>query len=390
MADTQKAIGIVCEYNPFHRGHAAQIAALRAEFPEKPIVLVMSGNFTQRGEAAITDRYTRARAALSSGADLVLELAFPYSCLGAKEYAKCALSVLERLGCVDTLAFGVRGLDRELILRLGALLRSEAFEARLSENLRNADAHSAYAYVREQTLTSFVPEAAGLLRDPNHILALEYAAFGGSFELCPVERKGEDQASELRKLLRENKEIDAFLPENVARIYRKAASEGRFPADTGALDQALLYHLRLHGGGAFLGFLGERVRICAVQSASFAEFLSRAKTSRVPIARLRRGALLEYLGAEPDDTLSLPLYNMVLGASERGRMLLRTLRKKSRVPLYTRAGDLKRTDDPAFARAVRLAADADAIYAALIGKSGDYFWKQTPNYEQIVNFSESS
>ena len=90
-----KTVGIVCEYNPFHNGHKRQIDILR-ESGAEVIVCAMSGNYTQRGELAVADKYTRAEASVRCGADLVVELPFPYSSLSAEELIRLALKVLAK------------------------------------------------------------------------------------------------------------------------------------------------------------------------------------------------------------------------------------------------------------------------------------------------------
>ena len=100
-----RVAGIVAEYNPFHNGHRYQIEATRRAGAEC-VVAVMSGNFVQRGEPALLDKFTRAKAALSCGVDLVLELPLPFAAAGAQRFARGAVALLDALGCVDTLSFG--------------------------------------------------------------------------------------------------------------------------------------------------------------------------------------------------------------------------------------------------------------------------------------------
>ena len=104
-------IGIVCEYNPFHNGHLYQIEKIREEFGiDTNIIAVMSGNYVQRGGVAIADKGLRAKCAVLSGANLVLELPFPYSMSSAEYFAKSAVHILDSLGCVDYISF-VEGTD---------------------------------------------------------------------------------------------------------------------------------------------------------------------------------------------------------------------------------------------------------------------------------------
>ena len=96
--------GIVCEYNPFHNGHRYHIEKTRES--ANACICVMSGNFTQRGRPAIADKFTRARCAVSGGADLVLELPAVFAVRSAETFARGAIGLLDALGCVDLLSFG--------------------------------------------------------------------------------------------------------------------------------------------------------------------------------------------------------------------------------------------------------------------------------------------
>ena len=103
---TSPVIGIIAEYNPFHNGHAYQIRRVRAQFPRAQIVTIMSGSFTQRGEAAILDKWQRAELAVENGSDLVLELPYAFACRSAQHFAAGGVRMLSALGCATHLAFG--------------------------------------------------------------------------------------------------------------------------------------------------------------------------------------------------------------------------------------------------------------------------------------------
>ena len=106
-----KITGIIAEYNPFHNGHAYQIAKIKEETDSDYVIVAMSGDFVQRGEPAITDKYERARMALSCGADLVLELPALFACASAEYFARAGVALFTRMGCVDYLCFGAENAD---------------------------------------------------------------------------------------------------------------------------------------------------------------------------------------------------------------------------------------------------------------------------------------
>ena len=120
-----RTVGIVCEYNPFHRGHGRQIDILRKSGAET-IICAMSGNFSQRGELTVADKYTRAETAVRYGADVVIELPFPYSSLSAEGFCRAGVHILASLGC-DTLCFGSETCDKELLSHAADIISSSQF-----------------------------------------------------------------------------------------------------------------------------------------------------------------------------------------------------------------------------------------------------------------------
>ena len=125
-------VGIVAEYNPFHLGHLHQFEEIRKEFgPDTKIVVLLAGNFVQRGEVALLDKYTRAQAAVDCGANLVLELPFPWCCSSAEFYARGAMSLFTELGVVDVLSFGSECGDAEALKKAAQRLSSPYFSRAL-------------------------------------------------------------------------------------------------------------------------------------------------------------------------------------------------------------------------------------------------------------------
>ncbi len=375
----EKALGIICEYNPFHAGHARQLSEARARFGEKPIVLLLSGNFVQRAEAAVCDVYRRAVAALSAGADLVLLLPFPYSTLGAQGYARSAVSVLHRLGAVDTLVFGAEEEKTASLHAVADALASEEFEALFSAAL-SADARASYAHLRAETLGKLVPDAPKLLKKPNNILAVEYLAAirRGNFDLFPVvlPRSAEPSATALR----------ARLAAGEALSTDDVPSEALLDALNGAdlpqnkLEEILLCALRAGLSCPELSVLGARVENHARRARNFSEFVVSTKTRKITSARVRRGVLHAYFGVEEGELPEVP-YTVLLGANEKGRAVLSFIYNKGQIPVFTKpSAPLKATGD--LLKIGKLQAKADSVYAALLGKEGDFFLKQGP---KIVN-----
>ena len=133
-------IGIIAEYNPFHNGHAYQIAHVRKNLHADYIVVATSGDYVQRGEPALLDKYTRARMALSSGADVVLELPVLWSTASAELFADAGISLFEKMGCVNGICFGAESGDLALLRRIADVLADEPadLKASLKHNLNPA------------------------------------------------------------------------------------------------------------------------------------------------------------------------------------------------------------------------------------------------------------
>lgn len=125
-----KTAGIIAEYNPFHRGHQYQIDAVRARTGADFIVVAMSGDFVQRGEPAVFDKYTRTRMALSCGADLVLELPVAFATSSAEDFAACGVALLDKLGAVDILCFGSELGELEPLAQAADILDDEPEDLR--------------------------------------------------------------------------------------------------------------------------------------------------------------------------------------------------------------------------------------------------------------------
>ncbi|MBR7150147.1 MAG: nucleotidyltransferase family protein, partial [Oscillospiraceae bacterium] len=216
-------VGIISEYNPFHLGHAWQIAELRRRLgADTAVVCAMSGNFVQRGECAIMEKHARAEAALHGGADLVLELPLPWAISSAESFAAGGVGVLAAAGVVDTLAFGSECGNGERLMRLAERLLSEEFSAALKARL---GAGTSYASARAAAMRDLVGDEAALLERPNDILGVEYckAIQAGKvpMSVLALERRGADHdggakdgfasASFIREKLRAGEDASDYL-----------------------------------------------------------------------------------------------------------------------------------------------------------------------------------
>lgn len=348
--------GIVAEYNPFHRGHAWHIARTRQTLgADTAVVCVMSGHWVQRGECALTDKWSRVALALSGGADLVLELPTPWAMASAEAFARGAVGLLAATGVVDVLSFGSETGELAPLRAAAAALDGPDYPERLRAGLARG---LSFPAARQAAV------GADCLASPNDNLGVEYLrALPPGMEALTIPRRGAAHdgpaaggfasASELRALLRAGRaaEADPYLP---APWSGEAASMAH-------IDRAVLARLRtmdevdwaaLPDGGAAEG-LPARLARSARTADSLEDFYARAKTKRYPHARLRRLALAAFLGLRAAERPPAAPYVRVLGLSGRGRALLRRMKETCALPVVVK---------PAQARA--LDGDARALFEA--------------------------
>jgi predicted nucleotidyltransferase len=344
----KKTAGIVAEFNPFHNGHAALIRAVRAAGAQR-VAVVMSGNFAQRGSPAITDKRVRAKAALLSGADLVLELPLVYAMAPARRFAKGAAEILSATGAVDVLAFGSECGDTEPLRELAALLESPALTGRMQPHLA---AGKTFAKARELAVGEKNPALAGLLATPNNVLAIEYiraaAELGWDPALFTIQRQGAAHdgapaegyasASWLRKCT-DLSQLAPYVPPRAMAAYQLAAAAGQYPGDPSLLDTAILAHLRrltpkdLSRLPDLSEGLENRLYNAIRTAQSLEDLLTALKTKRYTMARLRRLVLSAFLGLTAADAAEPVPYLRVLGATGAGKEMLSEMKGACCLPV---------------------------------------------------------
>lgn len=398
-----KTVGIVCEYNPFHTGHKRQIDILRENGAET-VICAMSGNFSERGELTIADKYTRAEAAVKCGADVVVELPFPFSSLSAEGFARSGVHILANLGC-DTLSFGSECADKELLVRAADVIISEKFIKAYTAGGKNQGSAKAYF----DLLSSFMGDNATLLS--NDILAISYIAAIKRAELnidiFPIKRVGAaytesklgdsyPSATAIRKAVKNSTEgflsvSDKHLPLEALEVLKSAQLSGLAPVFTENIGADVLSFFKLmspeditlraikkSGGGTSVAEDGcglvERLCNCAKVSKSFDDFIDSAYNSRYTGARINRVMLFSLLGVSDIFAKAVPEYTTLLGASEKGRKYLSEIRKAVDFPIITKPAD---TPEGVLTNILRL---SDSLYASAMpkGVNFDFFIKKHP------------
>lgn len=370
-----KTVAIVSEFDPFHNGHRTLFEAVRRVLGEDTaIIALMSGHYTQRGTAAVADKFTRAAMAVEGGANLVLEIPFPYSMTSAEFFARAGVRMAASLGVVDTLAFGSESGDLASLSAVAAALSSKKFEEALHEAIQK-EPSLGYAALHEQIYRRLFGDAgADLLRDPNNILAIAYIRENSALEkplsLFTVKREGSYHekslengisATAIRAALYEgNDAAFAAIPPASALLLQEAMAKGQAPADTAKLEPLLLAHFRTFEP-ATGDDLGYRIRNAAIRARDFSEFAALIATKRYTHAFIRRTLWHRYFGITSADCRTSPRYTQILGMDPCGRALLRKASKTSSILLLTKPADGQR-EGGEVGRQIALSQRADLLY----------------------------
>ena len=395
--------GIILEYNPLHSGHLYQLEETRRLLgPDTAVIGVMSGDFVQRGDFAIVRRQARAKAAVESGVDLVLELPLPWAVGSAERFADGGVAVLEAAGLVDRLIFGSECGDAAALERLAKVLLSEEFPQTLKTELAEG---VSFAAARQRAVEQLAAaEDAALLEQPNNILGVEYCKAllrrNSAIRPLTIRRKGTGyhgteleenlpSATMLRELLRggqREKALSLMAPAMRA-AYEEEERFGRAPVLLETCERAILAKLRSMSEEDFARLdegregLYHRLYEASRRAASLEEILEAAKTKRYAHARLRRMVLWAWLGLIPADFPQEIPYLRVLAANQTGRELLGRMRETASVPVITKPQHVRRLSPEAQAlfELESRAADLYALaYPDLSAAVGDSLWREGP------------
>lgn len=355
-----RAVGIIAEYNPFHSGHRYHIARARELSHADAVIAVMSGAFTQRGEAAIVDKWTRARMALQNGADMVIELPCIFALREAQGFAHGGVSLLSGLGIVDTLAFGCEEECIPFIEPAATCLLTEPedFRAQLHSELKSG---TSYPLARSRALSKALGIDESLLNRPNFSLALEYAQsnmrLGSPLKLIPIARTSDYNSQELSDICSASAiraavsrgEIEGALcgmPENCRDVFYRAltgnaGAEACALTDSDFLSSLYIYSIRKLSPDLLKAYAGvseglENLLLRAAREASNTEeLLNACKSRRYTLARLRRLLPQITLGITRDMQLThpAPTYARVLGCRKSMLGLMGEIQRSGTLPI---------------------------------------------------------
>ena len=360
--------GIIAEYNPFHNGHAYQLEQARLLTGCDFLVVVMSGDYVQRGAPAVFDKYTRTRMALACGADLVLELPVACSCASAEFFASGAVSLLDGLGCVDFLCFGSESGDLQSLMEPARILAKESpvFQEALRRGLSLG---LSFPAARKEAFRACASNP-DILDLPNNILGIEYlkALLQRESILKPVTIKREGQgyhdtlldsgfasASGIRRFLKQEEAplsalpaLKESLPDPVMEVLKDTLAH-TLPVWEEDFSMLLRYELLRQSASDLTRYadispdLGRRLKNCADKFSSFSEFVALVKTKDVTYTRITRALfhiLLNLTGEDTRNSVAMP-YARILGFRKDHSRILGLLKENSRIPIIPKAADYK-------------------------------------------------
>ncbi len=396
-------LGIIAEFNPLHRGHSYLMEKAREKCCADYTIVIMSGNFTQRGEPSIYDKQTRTRWALACGADLVIEMPTAAACASAKDFARCGVSLLASTGIVTHLAFGCENADLTRLSQLSKILGSEPapFKDHLKEGLRQG---LSWPAARSQALVGMVGDTPPeLLKQPNNILALEYLSaleesrkvFHHAITPLPVQRihagyhdpgleKPFCSATALRQAILQDKATNNYLFHFPDQIKKDAArvicrEPAITPEDLSAMVGLCLLNTSEKDLSEILDIdpsLKDRIFSQVEYFSGFNAFADQLATrayTRTRISRILIHLLLNIKNSHRQDLVqcSYSPYIRILGFKKDSVPLLGNLKKNCRLPVISRPAAAYRSDDarrllsPAAQRLFALDVHAAEIYQSL-------------------------
>ncbi|MCX7658729.1 MAG: nucleotidyltransferase family protein [Oscillospiraceae bacterium] len=396
-----RIFGIVAEYNPFHNGHLHQISETRKNGATH-IIAVMSGNYVQRGDTAMIDKFKRAEIAVSCGADLAIELPTPYALSSAEFFAKGAVSILHSLGCVDGISFGSECGDIEKLYSAAVASKNLSNSAELKNLLEDGIPYP--LAMQRLAHEKFGEEVSDVFSHPNNLLGIEYLKaldfFESGMKPMTIPRKeamhdsmdafGEiASASFVRNLARNHDDYARFVPQKTAETLKKCFEAGEI-SDIINLEKPILYKLRSMTPDEISNIpdvshgLEHRIFSGAKSAKSLDELMFLIKTKRYPLAKIRRILLCALLGIKKEHMGVFPPYARVLAVNGAGVQIIKKAQKTSLIPIDTSLLRLSKInpDTKLFSELEALATDIYALSLPKIQACGREYTTKIKKTEQ--------
>lgn len=386
-----KILGIITEYNPFHNGHLYHLFKAKEITGADYVIAIMGGNFLQRGEPAIINKWSRTNMALNAGVDLIIELPFVFSTQDANGFAFGAVKLLDSLQIIDYLCFGSETDNLDTLYSISYFLHIEpqkykdlivynskkGYEFPKARSLALCEYHRIFRIDGLEKISP--PELSILLKHPNNILALEYIKhllnLKSKIKPLTIKRMGASyhqknitgdisSATSIRNeilnnlspgntnLFRLNDKIKSSIPSFVFPVLEKELREGRGPITLDSYRQYILATLRrtsLEATSRIHGVtegLENRIKKASLKSYTVEQLINSIKTRRYTRTKIQRIILHLMMNLSKKDVKIFnrcgPLYARVLGFSKKGKTLLRTIKKNSSTPLISKLSNYLR------------------------------------------------
>ena len=387
-------MGIICEYNPFHLGHAEHIERTREVLGGSVcIVCVMSGNYVQRGDFAVFDKHARAKMAVYCGADIVIELPAPYALLSAGGFARAGVYILDKLSVCDYISFGSESGNIGMLRDAASAIVSDEAQRHIRDWLGKG---LPYAAAQQKAAEAIMGGGAEVFKSPNNILGIEYIKAIGEYssQICPMTVRrcggGHDSdngycASAIRKKLLGGAVPLALMPGQAAAVCMEEIVSGRGPVSTARAEQAILSRLRAIDDYSRIPGVSEglehRFARYAKTECSVAAILENVKTKRYAMSRLRRILMTAALGITAQDSAEPPPYIRILAMNDNGIRLLRSIRKRTELPVVIKPASVLKLGKAAIGTFHTEAAATDFYSLACPGeeeRTGGREWRQSP------------
>lgn len=353
-----KVLGIIAEYNPFHNGHLYHIKKSIEETGASSVICVMSGNFVQRGNTSIVDKWTKTKMALANGVDLVLELPTIYSVSSAENFAEGAIRLLDSLKIVDTISFGMEAKDIASLNNIANVLYTEPKEYTtiLEHELRKG---VSFPKARENAVMMYlndIKQYANILTGSNNILAIEYlkAIKKLKSKLNPIGIRREKvlyndeiiiddfaSATAIRKMIATGQfsDIQKVMPKSSYALLADELRKGHYVLDLSKFQKEIIYNLRKMSVEEIAQLvdvsegLENAIKNAANSSNNLVDFVNIVKSKRYTQTRIQRILIYTLLGITNSKMLAFKKavpYARVLGFNENGKQLISQIAKKNK------------------------------------------------------------
>ncbi len=357
-----KILGIIAEYNPLHNGHLYHINKSKELINPDYTVCIISGNFVQRGNVSIIDKWSKAEMALNAGANLVIELPTIYSVSSAENFSEGCIKILNSFKLDTVLSFGSECGDISTLDRFAEILYREPPEYK-SLLLHELQTGISYPKARENALLMYVNDIrkyANTLSFPNNILGIEYlkAIKKLKSHILPitlkryaVEHDSHDSvdsfasATHIRERLCENKDISKLVPKYTYNILARQINSGKFVLDLATYEKEILYSLRKMSIKEIKNLpdvtegLANSILTAVNSCNSYYELIEKVKSKSYTLSRIQRIMLYSLLGITKDDMANsrkAKPYVRVLALDTKGKELLSQLsRSNPKLPVIT-------------------------------------------------------